>query len=279
MGTPLVVGEHVCVATVSGKVSLTEPDAKERWSFQLGGTCHATPTAADGFLVVGCDDGLLYAFREKREVQRREDREGCELRGAIVNQSLRSVPRVSLTPRHTSMARTDVTVYYLEMTAHAARAGPPPREGLSVIQAHRPSVAYYRFLYHTVGSAYYWFSRGKLSDADLAATLHDPRNEVHVLFVDGVPAGFVELDRRVEGEVEIVQFGLMPEFIGQGLGKWFLQWTIDRVWSYRPRRLWLHTCTLDHPTALPNYLKAGFTIWKQESIQRELAAGRAGPPT
>ncbi len=63
MGTPLVVGDHVCFATVAGRVVLTEPNGKERWSAQLGGTCHATPAAADGFLVIGCDDGRLYAFR------------------------------------------------------------------------------------------------------------------------------------------------------------------------------------------------------------------------
>jgi GNAT superfamily N-acetyltransferase len=56
----------------------------------------------------------------------------------------------------------------------------------------------------------------------------------------------------VEGEVEITQFGLMPEFIGQGLGKFFLRWAIDRAWDYAPKRLWLHTCTLDHPVALPS---------------------------
>ena len=62
----------------------------------------------------------------------------------------------------------------------------------------------------------------------------------------------------------------MPEFIGQGLGKWFLQWTIDKAWSYRPKRFWLHTCTLDHPAALSNYLKAGFTLFKQEAMLRKL---------
>lgn len=63
MGTPLVVGEQVCFATVAGRLCLTGPDGKERWGFDLGGTCHATPVAADGHLVVGCDDGRLYAFR------------------------------------------------------------------------------------------------------------------------------------------------------------------------------------------------------------------------
>ncbi len=125
-------------------------------------------------------------------------------------------------------------------------------------------MAYYRFLYDAVGRAYDWTSRKKLSDAELAALLNDPRLEVHLLTADGAPAGFAELDRRTEGEIELVQFGLLPAFIGQGLGRYFLQWTIDKAWSYGPRRFWLHTCTKDHPAALPNYLKAGFAIYKEE---------------
>ena len=156
-----------------------------------------------------------------------------------------------------------VKTTYLQMFAHARRFVPPPREGLVVVHAKKPSVAYYRFLYDCVGRDYHWSSRKKLSDAQLAALLNDPRLEVHVLMADGVPAGFAELDRRTESEIELVQFGLMPEFIGQGLGKYFLQWTIDKAWSYQPRRFWLHTCTKDHPAALPNYLKAGFAIYKE----------------
>jgi GNAT superfamily N-acetyltransferase len=162
------------------------------------------------------------------------------------------------------MPLVDVKVYYLQMFARPQRAVPAPREGLAVIHARRPTVAYYRFLYDGVGRDYDWTSRKKLSDAQLAVILHDPRDEVHVLLVEGVPAGFAELDRRTEGEIELVQFGLMPEFIGQGLGRYFLQWTIDKAWSYNPQRFWLHTCTKDHPAALPNYLKAGFALYKEE---------------
>jgi GNAT superfamily N-acetyltransferase len=153
---------------------------------------------------------------------------------------------------------------YLEMLARPVRVVPPPREGLSVVHANKPTVRYYRFLYDSVGHDYNWTSRKKLSDVELATLLHDPRLEVHVLMADGVPAGFAELDRRIEGEIELVQFGLLPEFIGQGLGKFFLQWTIDKAWSYQPTRFWLHTDNEDHPAALPNYLKAGFTIYKEE---------------
>ena len=62
----------------------------------------------------------------------------------------------------------------------------------------------------------------------------------------------------------------MPAFIGQRLGPYFLQWAIDKAWSYQPRRFWPHTCTLDHKAALPNYLKAGFRTYKEEINQREI---------
>jgi GNAT superfamily N-acetyltransferase len=164
----------------------------------------------------------------------------------------------------------DVTVFYLEMQEPSRRSVSAPRDGLTVVHAEHPTVEYYRFLYNTVGSEYNWLSRRKLSDAELAAIIHDPLNDLHVLHVAGTPAGFAELDRRQSNEVELVQFGLMPNFIGQGLGTWFLQWTIDKAWSQQSRRFWLHTCTLDHAAAVPTYKKAGFIQYKQEDIRREL---------
>jgi GNAT superfamily N-acetyltransferase len=168
------------------------------------------------------------------------------------------------------MELVDVTVFHLEMLAPSHRPVPAPREGLTVLHVPSPTVPYYRSLYDAVGKDYHWLSRRKLSDEALAAILGDPRDELHVLHVEGTPAGFAELDRSRRDEIELVQFGLMPVYIGQGLGRWFLRWTIDRAWSYEPRRFWLHTCTLDHPAALPNYLKAGFALFQQETIRREL---------
>jgi GNAT superfamily N-acetyltransferase len=163
----------------------------------------------------------------------------------------------------------EIKVTYLQMFSPPKRVVPPPRDGLLVLHARQPTIAYYRYLYDAVGRRWQWVRRKKYSDEELARTIHDPRDEIHVLHVDGVPAGFAELDRRIEGEIELNQFGLTAEFIGQGLGKWFLQWTIDRAWSYNPRRFWLHTCTLDHPNALPNYQKAGFVVYQEEMKTRE----------
>ncbi len=168
------------------------------------------------------------------------------------------------------MEFVDVTVDYLEMLSPSRRTVSAPCDGLSVLFVRAPTVDDYRDLYNAVGREFHWLSRRKLSDAELAAVIQHPINELHVLHVAGTPAGFAELDRRHSGEIELIQFGLTREFIGRGLGKWFLQWTIDQAWSYQPRRFWLHTCTLDHPAALPNYLKAGFVQFKQEAIRREL---------
>jgi GNAT superfamily N-acetyltransferase len=155
------------------------------------------------------------------------------------------------------------------MLARPDRITQAPWEGRIVLHAQTPSVPYYRFLYNAVGEDYRWLSRRKLSDEALEAIIQNPLDEMHVLYVDGSPAGFAELDRRRAEEIELVQFGLMREFHGQGLGTWFLQWTIETAWSYRPKRFWLHTCTLDHPAALPMYQKAGFVLYKQEQIRRE----------
>ena len=171
------------------------------------------------------------------------------------------------------MDRAEITVYYLEMRAPPAGAVVTRRDDVDVLHARHPPVAYYRYLYDAVGRDYQWVGKKKLDDAELAALIHDPRVEIHVLHVDGSPAGFAEFDRRQLDEIEMVQFGLTRDFIGMGLGKWFLEWTIGKAWSYRPKRFWLHTCTLDHPAALPNYRKAGFEAYKQEIIRRENSGG------
>lgn len=168
------------------------------------------------------------------------------------------------------MEMVEVTVYYLEMLAPSHRTVPAPRDGLSVVHVQSPTVSFYRPLYDAVGKKYRWLSRRKMSDEELATMLGDPSNELHLLHVDGTLAGFAELDRRRPDEIELVQFGLTSEFIGQGLGKWFLSRIIEKAWSYGPKRFWLHTCTLDHPAALPNYTKAGFVLYEQEAIRREL---------
>ena len=87
--------------------------------------------------------------------------------------------------------------------------------------------------------------------------------------VSGAPAGYFELRRDRAGGTEIVYFGLLPEFTGRGLGGFLLTMAVERAWSSGTERVWLHTNTLDHPAALPNYLKRGFTrSFHSEDLQR-----------
>lgn len=161
----------------------------------------------------------------------------------------------------------DVIITFLEMLKEPARAPlPPPRADLTIVHARRPTVAFYRFLYETVGKPWQWTDRTVLDDATLAAIVQDPAVEVHVLYAGGVPAGYFELDRRLYPEVELAYFGLMPEFLGQKLGPYLLDQAIRLAFAYRPTRFWVHTQTLDHPSALPLYQRFGFVPYKTEPL-------------
>ncbi|MGI9382171.1 MAG: GNAT family N-acetyltransferase [Methyloligellaceae bacterium] len=162
-----------------------------------------------------------------------------------------------------------VEVTSLEMKqAPSGQLPEPPAADLRIDRVSAPSVPLYRFLYNTVGEPWLWGDRRKLSDAEIREIMQDPLVELHVLYVGGEPAGYAELDRRIEGEIELAYFGIRPEFTGQKLGTYLLMFAIRRAWTYRPNRLWVHTCTLDHPAALPLYRRCGFEPFKTvEEIQ------------
>ena len=161
----------------------------------------------------------------------------------------------------------ETTVTYLEMREQPVRP-PTPTPGLAklaLLRAEKPTLSFYRFLYGTVGEVLNWTDRRVFGDDELRAIIHDPLVEIYVLYLGGVPAGYVELDRRREGEIELAYLGLMPEFTRQGLGRYLLDWAIHTAWSHGPERLWLHTCDLDDPRALPLYQRAGFVAYDQKN--------------
>jgi GNAT superfamily N-acetyltransferase len=161
------------------------------------------------------------------------------------------------------VVRVGVTVTFLRMERPPAEAAPGLPPGSSVVRAAAPSVAFYRYLYNTVGADYVWWLRRATPDDELAALLHDPLVAIHVLYRDGEPAGFFELDARPWPDVNLSYFGLMPHAVGGGFGYAFLRQAIDTVWAQRARAMTVNTCTADHPRALPTYLRAGFRTLRQ----------------
>jgi len=139
--------------------------------------------------------------------------------------------------------------------------GLPP--DYQVVRAAVPTVGFYRYLYNTVGANYVWWLRRTVPDEEIAALLADPTVSIHVLYCNGEPAGFYELDGRGWPDVNLSYFGLMPHAIGGGVGYPFLRSAVDEVWRQGPRGMTVNTCTADHPRALPTYLRAGFRTLRQ----------------
>jgi ribosomal protein S18 acetylase RimI-like enzyme len=123
-----------------------------------------------------------------------------------------------------------------------------------------------RFLYFAVGEAWSWTDKRGWTDAQWKEYVESPQLRTFVGYYDGAPAGYYEL-RRDDSGVEIAYFGLLPAFIGRGFGGALLTNAIEEAWRMSPARVWVHTCTLDHPAALANYQARGMRVYKVESAQ------------
>ena len=155
--------------------------------------------------------------------------------------------------------RVEVVRTYLALDDRAKLRAPPFRDVGARIQRRSPcSVAQYRRLYKAVGENWYWHDRLEWSDEKLAAHLARPEVGVWELMVGEWSAGYFELMRHHDASVEIVYFGLTPEFIGKGYGGAMLTKAVEEAWALGAKNVWLHTCTLDSPHALSNYEARGF---------------------
>lgn len=161
-----------------------------------------------------------------------------------------------LTPVPPHMVATVVTS--LEMTER-----PKPRLApdapFRLVRWREPSLDKYRALFRRVGEPWMWFSRLVMADAELAAIIGDPAVEIYAVEDRrGIEIGLLELDFRKAGEAEISFFGLVPELAGKGHGSWLMAQTLALGWRSGVDRMWVHTCTLDHPGALGFYRRHGF---------------------
>jgi len=256
--------------------------------------------AIAGSVMVGHDGHRGWVYYLSVDLERRHEGHGRTLmQAAEAWLRDRNVPKIELMVRaeneavrmfYRRLGYADSTVHVMErwliapkitqpeprrietVTTHLEMLAPPtprpprlPAHKLALLRAPKPSVAFYRYLYGTVGEPWFWYERRAMDDANLAAAIGADGIEISVLYADGEPAGFVELDFRDKADVNLAYFGLMPHLIGRGLGAYLLAWTVDEVWRRGPKRLWVHTCTLDHPRALRLYQRGGFVPYKQET--------------
>jgi GNAT superfamily N-acetyltransferase len=171
--------------------------------------------------------------------------------------------RQSMPPASTDLVITT----YLEMRSSAElRPKLCADERFWIGEATVKQWQFNRFLYLTVGSPWAWNDKRDWTDDQWRQYAESDQLRTFGAYCDGSPAGYYELHHD-QDDVEIMYFGLLPAFVGRGLGGALLSRAIEDAWRMEPRRVWVHTCTLDHPAALANYLARGMKIYKTETTQ------------
>lgn len=154
-------------------------------------------------------------------------------------------------------------VTHLEMTAR-----PPLRDNplgaWTLRKVDTPALHWYRDLHRRVGEEWLWFSRARMNDGELAAIIHAPGVEVYALVVDGHDEGLLELDFREAGQCELVYFGVTAKLIGSGAARFMMNRALELAWSRDLSRVWVHTCTFDHPSAVAFYQRSGFRPFRRQ---------------
>lgn len=156
-----------------------------------------------------------------------------------------------------------LTTWYLEMRDRGdlcPKAGPT---GFEVAMVAEPRPDLNLEFYRKVGGDWQWARRLKWTDDQWLEYLGHPELTTGVVTVDGQSAGYFELEAQEDGDVEIVQLGLLPEYVGCGLGGALVTAALESAWGLpKTRRVWLHTCSRDHGNALENYKRRGLVVYK-----------------
>lgn len=160
---------------------------------------------------------------------------------------------------------TEQTVtYYLEMTHPSQLQAKPVPDDLLVSECEIKQLRFVQFLYGLIGGPWQWTDRLQQSDDAWQREIGSPDLRIWVAYHRGAIAGYYEL-RRQDEDVEILYFGLESGFFGRGFGGALLSHATRSAWSWPgTRRVWLHTCTLDHPSALQNYQARGFRLYDEK---------------
>ncbi len=166
---------------------------------------------------------------------------------------------------------TDVTIKFLEMNAPGElRPKRTSLPGVTVARVPAPIPELNRFFYATVGAEYKWTDRLSWPLAKWREYLERPDIDTYVLAVDGIPAGFFELMRHDNGDIEIKYFGLIGAYIGKGLGAHMLTAAAGAAWGAGAKRVIVDTCSLDHPNAFDHYVARGFKLYRTDVVNKDV---------
>jgi GNAT superfamily N-acetyltransferase len=124
-----------------------------------------------------------------------------------------------------------------------------------------------KFFYRQVGKDHFWRDRLLWSDKEWMKYINNQNLETGIMKINNDLVGFYEQEfHQDKNEVELIQMGILKEHQGKKLGSFLLKYIIQNIFSRDVKRLWVHTCSLDHKHALNNYLSKGFKVFKEEEI-------------
>lgn len=158
-----------------------------------------------------------------------------------------------------------LTIYYLEMLA-SEHLNPKlsPSADVQITECLHKQFELNRFFYRYVGDAWQWFDKKEWDEQQWQAYAHRDELRLFMLSWKGTPAGYYELEKHQDGSVEIAYLGVAPAFLDKRLGGYLLTHCIEQAWQWQAKRVWVHTCSLDHPYALANYQARGLQIYQTE---------------
>lgn len=160
----------------------------------------------------------------------------------------------------------EIVTYYLEMKSPQMLKEKPKPDGFDVLEAEIKQYKFNRFLYQFVGEGWNWNDKDSFSDEEWKEYSENENLRTWVAYFRGSISGYFELERQPNSNVEITYFGLTPSFIGKGFGGYFLSYAIKSAWAWGDtKRIWLHTCSLDHESALNNYKARGFEVYRESN--------------
>jgi GNAT superfamily N-acetyltransferase len=161
------------------------------------------------------------------------------------------------------LGKIAAVVTHLEMLQRPTLP-PDPSGAWTVRRVEHPDPDWFRELYRRIGAEWLWISRLRLRDAELAALIQAPAAEIYALVQDGRDEGLLHLDFSRQAECELSLFGVTAQLIGSGAGRFLMNRALERAWSQPISRVWVHTCSFDHPNALAFYQRAGFRPFRRQ---------------
>jgi GNAT superfamily N-acetyltransferase len=155
-------------------------------------------------------------------------------------------------------------IYYLQQSnVEQINSKPLPSTiQIEEIKQHQASVS--RQFYLEVGQHWQWNDKRQWSEQDWNNYTQSKTLRTFAAYQDEQFVGYFELEKHADESVEIAYFGLAKHFLGQGIGGGLLSRCLYSAWQWQASRVWVHTCDLDHPSALANYQARGMELYKTE---------------